>query len=66
MNKSGTSKFSNTELKREAMKNNDDLLEYCNICFIALGSQEKRIYMNKNVAHPDCAKKTKSKKRKKS
>ena len=61
MNKLGTSKFSNTKLKQETIKNSDDLLEYCNICFIALGSQEKRIYINKNVAHPDCAKKTKSK-----
>ena len=62
MNKLGTSKFSNTELKRETIKNSADLLEYCKFCFIALGSQEKRIYINKNVAHPDCAKKTKSKK----
>ncbi len=61
MNKLGTSKLSNTELKQETIKNSDDLLEYCHFCFIALGSQEKRIYIGKNAAHPDCAKKTKSK-----
>lgn len=61
MNKLGTSKFSNAQLKKETTKNSDDLLEYCHICFIALGSQEKRIYKNKKVAHPDCIKKTKSK-----
>ena len=59
MNKLGTSKLSNTELKQETIKKDDDLLEYCNICFIALGSQEKRIYRDKNVAHLDCAKKRK-------
>ncbi len=61
MNKIGTSKLSKSELNQETIKNSDELLEYCHFCFIALGSQEKRIYIKKNAAHPDCAKKAKSK-----
>ena len=61
MNKLETAKFSNAKLEKEIIKNSDDLLEYCHVCFIALGSQEKRIYMDKNAAHLDCAEKIKSK-----
>jgi len=61
MNKLGTGKFSYAKLEREKIKNSDDILEYCHVCFIALGSQEKRIYRDKNAAHPDCAEKIKSK-----
>ncbi len=61
MNKLETEIFSNESSKKEIIKNSDDPLEYCHVCFIALGSQEKRIYNDKIVAHPDCAKKTKSK-----
>lgn len=61
MNKSETEKFSNVELEREIIKNSKDILEYCDVCFIAFGSHEKRIYLGKNVAHLDCAKKIKSK-----
>ena len=38
----------------------DALLDYCNVCFIAFGSQEKRIYVDKNVVHLDCANKARS------
>ena len=31
-------------------------LEYCNVCFIAFGSQERRIYKNRKAVHEDCAK----------
>ena len=56
MNKLEKVKFSNAELEREIMKNSDDLLEYCNVCFIAFGSQEKRTYRAKKPIHLDCVK----------
>jgi hypothetical protein len=43
-------------------KNIDGLLDYCDVCFIAFGSQEKRVILGEEVAHPDCAKKVMSKK----
>ena len=61
MNKLGTDPFSNAELEQEIIKNSDDLIEYCHVCFIALGSQEIRIYWDKNAVHPDCAEKIESK-----
>ena len=50
-------------LKENGIRNNSDgSPDYCDICFIAFGSQEKRIFMGKNVFHPDCANKAKPKK----
>ena len=43
-------------------KNADGPLDYCDICFIAFGSQEKRVFVGENVVHLDCAKKAASKK----
>ncbi len=57
MNNLETVKFSNESSEKEIIKNNEDQLEYCSVCFIALGSQEKRIYRDKIVAHLDCARK---------
>jgi len=54
MNKLEKVKFSNAELEREIIKNSDDLLEYCSVCFIAFGSQEKRIYKGRKKFHLDC------------
>ena len=54
MNKLETVKFSNESSKKEMIKKSDDLLEYCNVCFIALGSQEKRIYKGRKKFHLDC------------
>ncbi len=62
MNKSEPEKFLNVELEREIIKNRKDILEFCDVCFIAFGSHEKRIYIGNNVSHLDCAKKIKSKK----
>ncbi len=59
MNKLETIEFSNASSEKEIINHSADPLEYCDICFIALGSQEKRIYRDKNVAHLDCAKKRK-------
>ena len=39
MNKLSTGKFSYAKLEREKIKNSDDNLEFCHVCFIALGSQ---------------------------
>ena len=60
MNKLGTWDYSNELADNEVIKNNEGSLEYCDLCFIALGSQEKRAYIEKKAVHPDCAKKTKS------
>jgi len=62
MNKFEGDKFSNGLEGNGIRRNSDDLLDYCDVCFIAFGSQEKRICMGENVVHPDCANKAKSKK----
>ena len=54
MNKLETERFSNESPEMEVIKNSDDHLEYCAVCFIALGSQEKRIYRRKKILHLDC------------
>jgi hypothetical protein len=44
-----------------AMRTKIDVpLDYCSVCFIAFGSQERRIYVNQNVVHIDCANKARS------
>ena len=62
MNKFEGDKFSNGLEGNGIRRNSDDLLDYCDVCFIAFGSQEKRIRMGGNVVHPDCANKAESKK----
>ena len=54
MNKSEKEKLSNESSEMEIIKNSDDHLEYCAVCFLALGSQEKRIYRHKKMLHVDC------------
>ncbi|MGB2906252.1 MAG: hypothetical protein WBB73_04075 [Candidatus Aminicenantaceae bacterium] len=49
-----TDNLSNAEFEREIINNSEDLLEYCDVCFIALGSQEKRIYKRQKAFHLDC------------
>jgi len=56
MNKLEAGKFLNTEFEQKIIKNSEDILEYCDVCFIALGSHEKRIYKGNNIVHLDCAK----------
>ena len=43
MNKSEPEKFLNVEFEREIIKNRKDILEYCDVCFIAFGSHEKSL-----------------------
>ena len=57
MNEFETADFSHESSEKEIQKNSADGLEYCDVCFIALGSHEKRIYVDRNVVHLDCAKK---------
>ncbi|NOR15678.1 MAG: hypothetical protein GQ544_08240 [Candidatus Aminicenantes bacterium] len=54
MNKLETDKFSRASTEREMIENYDGPLEYCDRCFIALGSQEKRIYQGRKKFHLDC------------
>ena len=56
MNKLDTEKFSRPSIEREIIENYDGPLEYCDGCFIALGSQEKRIYIGGKKFHLDCEK----------
>lgn len=60
MNKLEKGEFSNGSKENEFKKNSDVSFDYCDVCFIAFGSQEKRIYKDKKVVHIDCAKKAKS------
>lgn len=54
MNKFETVKFSKKSSENKIMKNNDAPLEYCDACFIAFGSQEKRIFKGQKKFHLDC------------
>jgi len=60
MNNFKRDKFSNAPSEKEIIKNYDIPFQYCDVCFIALGSQEKRIFMDGKVVHLDCEKKVKS------
>jgi len=59
MKKLETVNFSKESSEKKIMKNNDAPLEYCDVCFIALGSQEKRIYEGRKKFHLECAVRTK-------
>lgn len=54
MNKVETENFSTESLEKEILIYRDDSLEYCDVCFIAFGSQEKRIYERRKIFHSDC------------
>jgi hypothetical protein len=54
MNKLETVRFSKESSENKIMKNDDAPLEYCDACFIALGSQEKRIFKGRKKFHLDC------------
>jgi len=62
MNEFERDEFSNVSEVNGIRRNSDAPLDYCDVCFIAFGSQEKRIHLGKNVVHPDCANKAESKK----
>ena len=54
MNKLEIDRFSRASTEREIIENYDGPLEYCDRCFIALGSQEKRVFKHKKTFHLDC------------
>lgn len=60
MSKSEKGEFSDELPVYESRKMGDSPLTYCEVCFIAFGSQEKRIHFDGKAVHPDCAKKVKS------
>jgi len=41
----------------ESKKYSEVLKTYCDVCFIAFGSHEKRVYLKESVVHPDCVNK---------
>ena len=43
--------------EEKSNKNGEVPKAYCDVCFIAFGSQEKRVYLNNSVVHPDCVNK---------
>jgi len=59
MNKWDNGELSNEFSMNESRSIVDVPLAYCDRCFIAFGSQEKRAYFDGKVVHPDCAKKMK-------
>ena len=63
MNEFEMDEFSDGSEENKVGGNRDGPLHYCDLCFIAFGSQEKRISMGGNTVHPDCANKAKSQKR---
>jgi hypothetical protein len=60
MNKVEKGEFSDELLVNESRKKGDAPPTYCDVCFIAFGSQEKRIHFDGKAVHSDCAKKVKS------
>jgi len=56
MKKFNSVKFSQTSSKKKIVKSGEDSLEYCDICFIAFGSQERRVIKGRKIIHPDCEK----------
>lgn len=54
MNKLETVKLSKESPENKIMKNDDAPLEFCDACFIAFGSQEKRIFKGRKKFHLDC------------
>ncbi len=62
MNEFERNEYSNDSDEKGIRKISDGPVDYCDVCFIAFGSQEKRICLGENVVHPDCANKAKSKK----
>lgn len=60
MNEVKKDRFPNDASENGIRTKMDVPLDYCNVCFIAFGSQEKRIYVDKNVVHLDCANKARS------
>jgi hypothetical protein len=54
MNKLETVKLSKESSENKIVKNDDSPLEYCDSCFIAFGSQEKRIFKGRKKFHLDC------------
>jgi hypothetical protein len=54
MNKLERIKLSKESSENKIMKNDDAPLEYCDACFIAFGSQEKRIFEGRKKFHLDC------------
>ena len=54
MNKLETVKLSKESSENKIMKNDSAPLEYCDACFIAFGSQEKRIFKGRKKFHLDC------------
>jgi hypothetical protein len=54
MNKLETVKSSKESSENRIVKTDDAPLEYCDACFIAFGSQEKRIFKGQKKFHLDC------------
>ena len=56
MKKFNSVKFLQTSTRKKIAKGGEDSLEYCDICFIAFGSQERRVIKGRKKIHPDCEK----------
>lgn len=56
MNEHESDRFLNDRSDNNKIKVAQAPLEYCDVCFIAFGSQEPRVYKDSKVVHEDCAK----------
>jgi len=54
MDKLNRMKISREQRETMMIQNEDVPVEYCDVCFIALGSHEKRIYEGSKKFHLDC------------
>lgn len=57
MKKAKSKKYSNKKTEKNVLEDYPPPLEFCEVCFIALGSQEQRVFKDSKVAHIECAKK---------
>ena len=56
MKKAKSGKNLNKKSKNIVFEDDHPSLEFCEVCFIAFGSQEQRIFKDRKVTHVECCK----------
>ena len=60
MKKAKSEKYPNKKSEADVFEDYFPPLEFCEVCFIAFGSQEQRVFKDNKVAHIECARKVRS------
>lgn len=56
MKKAKSGKNLNKKSKNIVFEDDHPSLEFCEVCFIAFGSQEQRVFKDRKVTHVECCK----------